>query len=232
MARFTRITRFIPADTPREELSQHRGSSKVLCTGKHARARAVCLHPRKQSSWNKNAIPQTETAPNPAGFLVTIYVLGAQSRAWILQQTGRSKWTACTGDAVTASLPAGSLGGTRSLQAWLKLGSLLEKLSFPSSSTSGITDKRWGKKRKPTISFITKESWVWTQLVTFFLIQLVTISSTILHLFLAFTTQKEAAIWVKVVQKILYVVESTCTLHQLLQNIWHKWKTSFFSIQY
>lgn len=127
VARLSRITRFIPADTPGEEHSQHRGSCTVLCTGRHAKARAVCLHPRKQSSWNENAIPQPDTAPNPAGFLATICVLGAQSRAWIMQQTGRSKCIACTGDAATPSLPAGSLGGTRLLQAWLKLGSLLEE---------------------------------------------------------------------------------------------------------
>lgn len=104
-----------------------------------------------------------------------------------------------------------------------------KELSFPSSSTSSITDKCWGKKRKRTISFITKESWVWIQLATFFLIQLVTISSTILHFFLAFTTQKEAALWVKLVQKVLYVLEPACTLLQLLQNIGHnKWKPRVF----
>lgn len=39
------------------------------------------------------------------------------------------------------------------------------------------------------------------------------------HLFLNFTTQREAAIWAKSIQKMLYVVEPTCTLYQLLQNI-------------
>lgn len=91
-------------------------------------------------------------------------------------------------------------------------------------NSSNITNQSLGKWRKSTINFSTKGSWVWLQLVTVF--------NTVLHLFLNFTTQREAAIWVKSIQKMLYVVQPTCTLYQLLQNIWHsERKNTFFPIQ-
>lgn len=80
-----------------------------------------------------------------------------------------------------------------------------------------------GEKRgnAPLVLSPRRVGFEYSLLLFFFLIQLVTISSTILHFFLAFTTQKEAALWVKLVQKVLYVLEPACTLHQLLQNIGH-----------
>lgn len=71
-----------------------RGSRKVLYAGKRVRARTVWLEPRKESSWNKNAIPQTEIAPNPAGFFITICLLRTHSRAQIMHHAvvlGRRK---------------------------------------------------------------------------------------------------------------------------------------------
>ena len=54
-------------------------------------------------------------------------------------------------------------------------------------------------------------------------------STQYLDLFLNFTPQREAAMWVKSTQKMHYVVEPTCAFYQLLQNVWHsERKNPFF----